>query len=365
MTSYDDATDPLRHHGDAEVRDGGLLDLAVNVRPDAPPPWLREALAAADLTRYPDDRAAVAAVAARHGRAPAEVLLAAGAAEAFVLLARALRPRRAVCVHPSFTEPEAALRAAGHAVERVVLPEPFVLDPALVPDDADLVVLGNPTNPTGVLHPASVVAGLARPGRVLVVDEAFMDFVPGDAESLAGRADLPGLVVVRSLTKMWGLAGLRVGYLLAEPALVDRLRDAQPLWAVSSPALAAAEACSSEWATAEAASAAQVVAQERAELVAALSAVPDLHVVAHAAANFVLVRGPRGLREALRSRGIAVRRGDTFPGLDETWVRIAVRDAVATRRLAAALAELVTPPPHVATTMVATPAHRSPRTPAS
>ncbi len=85
------------------------------------------------------------------------MLLTAGAAEAFVLLARALKVRRPVVVHPQFTEPEAALRDAGHSVDRVLLraEDGFRLDPALVPEDADLVVIGNPTNPTSILHPAT------------------------------------------------------------------------------------------------------------------------------------------------------------------------------------------------------------------
>src|SRR5262249_56155334 len=96
--------------------------------------------------------------------------------QAFVLLAQALRgARRPVVVHPQFTEPEAALRHAGHQVERVLLraEDGFRLDPALVPDDADLVFVGNPTNPTSVLHPAEEIAKLSRPGRVTVVAEAF------------------------------------------------------------------------------------------------------------------------------------------------------------------------------------------------
>jgi len=159
----------LRHHGDQELGPG-LLDLAVNVRATGPPAWLVERLAASlsGLGAYPDPRAATAAVAARHGRDPSEVLLTAGAAEAFVLLARVLRPRHAVCVHPSFTEPEAALRAAGHDVHRVVLDPPYAV--VTVPEEADLVVVGNPTNPTGVLH--RDLARLCRPGRTVVVDEA-------------------------------------------------------------------------------------------------------------------------------------------------------------------------------------------------
>lgn len=239
----------LRHHGDAEVIDAGsaLVDLAVNVRAQTPPDWLKQRIAASlgDLAAYPDGRPARAAVAARHGLPVERVLLTAGAAEAFVLIARALGAVRPVVVHPQFTEPEAALRDAGHRVERVVLraADGFRLDPAAVPEDADLVVIGNPTNPTSVLHPAGTLASLARPGRILVVDEAFMDAVPGEREALAGRMDLPGLVVLRSLTKTWGLAGLRIGYVLAEPEVIAQLAAAQPLWPVSTPALVAAEAC--------------------------------------------------------------------------------------------------------------------------
>ncbi|MDP9181320.1 MAG: aminotransferase, partial [Actinomycetota bacterium] len=113
--------DPLRHHGDAEV-DAGLLDLAVNVRGDAPPPWLISRLERSlkQLAAYPDARFATQTVARRHERDEDEVLVTAGAAEAFVLIARSLTPQRAVCIHPSFTEPEAALRAAGHGVDRLV-----------------------------------------------------------------------------------------------------------------------------------------------------------------------------------------------------------------------------------------------------
>lgn len=326
----------LRHHGDAEVRDDGsaLVDLAVNVRADTPPAWLREHVAASltGLAAYPDGRAARAAVAARHGLPVERVLLTAGAAEAFVLLARALKVRRPVVVHPQFTEPEAALRDAGHSVGRLLLREEegFRLDPAAVPEDSDLVVVGNPTNPTSVLHPAATLAGLARPGRTLVVDEAFMDAVPGEREALAGRTDVPGLVVLRSLTKTWGLAGLRIGYVLAAPDTIGELERAQPLWPVSTPALAAAEACVSPRALSEAARAAHRVAADRAHLVAGLAgfAGAGVRVAGPAEGPFVLVRVPSAaaVRRELRALGYAVRRGDTFPGLGEEWLRVAVRD---------------------------------------
>ncbi|RZB20620.1 threonine-phosphate decarboxylase [Streptomyces sp. F001] len=349
MRTEGDAHD-LRHHGDAEVRDGGrsLVDLAVNVRAGTPPAWLREVIAGSlgGLAAYPDGRSARAAVAARHGLAPDRVLLTAGAAEAFVLLARALKVRQPVVVHPQFTEPEAALRDAGHTVDRVLLREEdgFRLDPAAVPEDADLVVIGNPTNPTSVLHPADAIARLARPGRTVVVDEAFMDAVPGEREALAGRTDVPGLVVLRSLTKTWGLAGLRIGYVLASPETIGALERAQPLWPVSTPALAAAQACVGSQALAEAAHAAHRIAADRAHLVAGLSGIAGLQVVQPAEGPFVLVRLPRAaaVRRHLRDLGYAVRRGDTFPGLGEEWLRLAVRDRATVSSFLRALEQAMT-----------------------
>jgi histidinol-phosphate aminotransferase len=342
----------LGHHGDAEVG-AGLIDLAVNVRRAPMPRWLAEPIAASltGLAAYPDSGEATAAVAARHRRGSGEVLLTAGAAQAFVIIAQALRGvRRPVVVHPQFTEPEAALLAAGHEVERVLLREAdgFRLDPRLVPADSDLVIVGNPTNPTSVLHPAAEIAKLARPGRVLVVDEAFADTtfrpgVAGEPESLAERRDLPGLVVLRSLTKTWALAGLRIGYVLAAAELISRLREPLPLWPVSTPALAAATVIASDHAVATERVIAEELAAERAYLVDALRKnVPGITIAGEPAAAFVTFRLPKAdkIRLELRERGWAVRRGDTFPGLGPDWLRIAVRETATTDAFIEAIKEL-------------------------
>jgi histidinol-phosphate aminotransferase len=177
-----------RYHGD-QAAAPGMLDFAVNVRHAHPPQWLIQRLAARlpDLARYPsaeDLHRAQDAVAQRHGRARDEMVPLAGAAEGFALLPN-LRPARAAIIAPSFTEPAVALSAAGVPVHHVVLRPPFGLDGADVPEDADLVVVGNPTNPTSVLHRREQLLALRRPGRILVVDEAFADSVPGEPESLA------------------------------------------------------------------------------------------------------------------------------------------------------------------------------------
>jgi len=330
----------LAHHGDADLVPG-LTDLAVNVRSSGTPGWLAALIRDTDLAAYPDQRAAVDAIAARHRRARNEVLLTAGAAEAFVLLARVLRPRRAVVVHPQFTEPEAALRAAGHRVGRVILPFPFALDPDRVPAAADLVFVGNPTNPTSVTHPRETIMTLTRPGRIVVVDEAFADCLPGEPESLAGQPDLTGIVVIRSLTKTWGLAGLRAGYVLATPDVIARLATAQPPWPVSAPALTACIATASAAALREAEAWATDLASERAHLVTRLAALDSSQVVPGPSASFVLLdTGTADVRTRLHARGFAVRRGETFPGLAPGWIRAAVRDAATSDRFALALREV-------------------------
>jgi histidinol-phosphate/aromatic aminotransferase/cobyric acid decarboxylase-like protein/adenosyl cobinamide kinase/adenosyl cobinamide phosphate guanylyltransferase len=349
----------LRLHGDAMV-EPGQLDFAVSVVAGGPPEWLREAMVGAlgRVGAYPDEREAVAALAARHGRDPGEVIATNGSAEAFWLLASALQPRRAVVVHPCFTEPEAALRAAGHPVERAFRdPGDFTLDPSAVPEDADLVVVANPNNPTGTLDPAAALAGLARPGRLLVVDEAFMELVPGEPESLAGHAEpgnagrplepreVPGLVVVRSLTKLWSLAGVRTGYLLAPPDVIAAARAVRQPWSVNGLACAALAAWARRTAApggAEAAAIAERIATARAELAEGLEALPGVWVWP-SAANFLLLRVPdgRSARAGLAERGIAVRRGDTFPGLTEDFLRVAVRCPDDNRRLVEGLRQVL------------------------
>ncbi len=316
-----------RYHGDQAVAPG-MLDFAVNVRHAQPAEWLVRRLAArlTELARYPsvqDVRAAQDAVAERHGRARGEVLPLAGAAEAFALLSN-LRPARAAIIAPSFTEPADALTAAGVPVHHVVLEPPFGLGGVTIPDDADLVVVGNPTNPTSVLHTREQLLALRRPGRIVVVDEAFADSIPGEPESLAADS-LPDVLVLRSLTKTWALAGLRVGYALGSPEVLARLTAQRAHWPVGTLQLTAIAVCCGRQAVAEAAAGAVRLAELRAAMVAGLTSVGA--EVVDGLAPFVLFRSPDAveIRKGLQDRGIAIRRCDTFVGLDERYLRAAVR----------------------------------------
>jgi cobyrinic acid a,c-diamide synthase len=340
----------LYHHGDQDVAEG-LIDLAVNVRLSAPPDWLSAIINSTtqDLAAYPNPDAASKAMARAHGVGIDQVLPTSGAAEAFTLIARTLHAQHPLIVHPQFTEPEAALVAAGHRPERLVLSPTtgFRLAADQVPATADLVMIGNPTNPTSVLHPAKLITSLRRPGRVIVIDEAFMDCVPDETETVINH-DMTGLLVLRSLTKTWGLAGLRAGYLIGDPKLITALQHQQPPWSVSTPALAAMVACLTPVARSLASAAAKETAEQRAYLIDGLTSV-GLAVAGKPKASFVLVdtSGVRGdhepgwLRLALRDHGFAVRRGETFPGLGPDWIRIAVREDTTTDELVAALRRLV------------------------
>ena len=341
LHSSDSALDPaLRRHGDRDVRPGDA-DHAVNVLAGGPPKWLRSALADAldgDAERYPDDARAREATAARHGRDAEEIVITNGATEALWLLGPALRPRLAACVHPGFTEVEAALRVNGIPVVRV-LRDPaarFALDPEAVPAAADLVVVGNPG---WTLDPAHALLALRRPARVLVVDEAFMEMVPGEVGSLAGES-LDDVIVIRSLTKILAVPGVRVGYAIAPAPLARRLEAVRPPWSANALALAtliAAAAHSNEFDVL-----AERAVAERVDLHERLSAIHGINVWP-SGANFCLVEVADGERvlAALREERIAVRPAASFPGLRAGHLRITARGPVANARLVAALQEAV------------------------
>jgi histidinol-phosphate aminotransferase len=334
----------LGHHGDTEVQPG-LVDFAVNVAVPRPPAWLRRELASAleEVARYPNVVPAVEALARLHRCPAASVLVTNGAAESFTLIARARAWRKPLVVHPQFTEPESALKAGGHVVTALILGHDngFVLDPSLVPADADLVVVGNPTNPTSRLHPRGSILTLVRPGRLVVVDEAFMDLAVGGSDSVLDDAVAgEGLVVIRSLTKTFGLAGIRAGYLVGSSDVIAECALAQPHWSVNSLAAAAVVACAGAQGQEHARVLRHDMSLRLCHLVAGLTEA-GLEVAGEPAGPFVLARHRHAalLRDGLRRRGFALRRGDTFPGLGRQWLRIAAREPAMTDALLAALAQ--------------------------
>ena len=345
-----------RHHGahGAEAAralggapDGGFLDFSANINPLGPPSAALHAAQKAligDVETYPDGRypELTAALAGYLGVPEQTVLPTNGGAEALFLAARVAaenRPGgRAVVLDPTFSEYAAAARAAGLEPESRVArrrEDGFRLDPSVL-DDLDgvsAVFLCNPNNPTGDLTPRREVLALLErvraAGAVLVVDEAFADFAPG--EGVADGVE-EHLYVARSFTKFFAVPGLRLGCLVAhDPHLV---RPFQPSWSVNVVAAAAGAAAAGDGDYAV--KTLSEVALRREELASALRLLTGIDVYG-GAANFLLLRGPEGLPGELARRGVLVRGCGPFPGLGPSFSRIAVRGPEENARLVGAV----------------------------
>lgn len=353
----------LRLHGDTFAR-GARLDFAVNVAPLPQPRGLNEALKAelGRLAEYPAASrvtAVMGRIAKFHGVAPENILLTHGAAEAFERLL-AFAPDRARIVTPTFTEPEAILTSSGVAVEKLDTPPSGVLDLAGPLRPVDLTVLGTPNNPTGVLPDDAAVAELAAASRVICFDEAFMD-IAGEGHSRARlAAATPGMIVVRSLTKTFGLAGLRLGYAIAHPDTLAVLGRGRNHWPLGSLQLAAMEwlfspvdaahadpehdLCPGDIPAARiACDYAEFIRTAREEQIRQLATV-GLVPVSDSVAPYILVahvsrHSLTPLADYLAERSIAVRRCTTFAGLGENYLRLAVRPENQVNQLVTAIAE--------------------------
>ncbi|MDP2430766.1 MAG: threonine-phosphate decarboxylase CobD [Pseudomonadota bacterium] len=203
------------------------LDLSTGINPNG---WPVPAIPAATWARLPEDddglsEAARAYYGARH------TLAVAGSQAAIQALPRLRPPCRVGVVAPGYAEHAHAWAKAGHTLIPIGRDAP-------PPNDLDVLVLIHPNNPTGQTYTQETLLAwhtqLAARGGWLVIDEAFMDCTP--EFSLAAHAHLPGLIVLRSLGKFFGLAGARVGFVLAEAALLERLRDLLGPWALNGPA---------------------------------------------------------------------------------------------------------------------------------
>lgn len=349
--------DQLTHGGDwagfALAHGGPPLDFSANISPLGVPAGVRDALrdAAGRADRYPDPlcRELRAALSAHEG-VPAEwILCGNGAADLIFRAVLARRPRRALVTAPTFGEYEAALGLTDCGVERVFLREErdFAPDGDLleaVTPETEMVFLCEPNNPTGVTTAPALLAKILErcreTGALLAVDECFGDFLerPEAHSRKADLAEFPNLLVLKAFTKLYAMAGVRLGYVLcANTELLERMRRAGQPWAVSSLAQAAGIAALGE--TDYARRVRELTAAERAWLFRRLTGL-GLRVIP-GEANYLLFRSPRPLAEPLARRGILLRSCGNYAGLDETWYRAAVRTRGDNRRLTEALEEVL------------------------
>ena len=245
------------HHGGldvAELRRLGLdpaevIDFSVNSNPFGPPPAVLDALGALDIARYPDRDCLQLreSLSELNAVAPENVLVGNGSAQLIWLAAQALlrSGQRAVVVSPTFSEYRRAAETLGTQVVAVKAAEPYFridveeVSRAAASTGARVVFLCNPNNPSGQFLPDVAITALERslPSDCwLVLDEAYRAFVPDmDFPHTRGVRTL----LLRSMTKDFALAGLRLGYALGPVDCIARMRRFQPTWSVSAPAQAA------------------------------------------------------------------------------------------------------------------------------
>ncbi|MBI2495967.1 MAG: threonine-phosphate decarboxylase [Candidatus Omnitrophica bacterium] len=338
-----------------------IVDFSVDLNPLGFPAGVRDAVLKCldDIQCYPDPdaRALSQAIAAYH-QVPVEVVLPGnGSAELITLVTRLQPLTKALVVVPTFTEYEWAAEQAGAVVSYQSLEEAdgFQLNVAAAnwPDGlrgVDLVFLCNPNNPTGIALPKDKVLQLAHrclaAGALLIVDEAFMEFVeqPELCSVVPDAASLSHVMVLRSLTKLFAVPGLRLGYLVACPSIVERLRALQQPWPLNTFALAVGAQLFNE--TDYIGRSRRTITALRGELDRSFRAIPGLAPFP-SVTNFILCKltderiTSDELCERLARRGILIRNCDDFTGLEPgRWIRLAVRTQDENARLTAALREV-------------------------
>lgn len=322
------------HGGDLLAHDGVQLDFSVNLNPLGLQPQIMQALAQAIPTfnAYPDPycRALTQATAQHEQIVPDCLCFGNGAADLIVRLCYALRPQHALVTAPAFSEYEKAVCEVGGQVERFALSEAhgfaITADYAqAITNKTDMVFLCNPNNPTGRLTAPAVIetvlAKCAQVGAILVVDECFLSFTAQvSCKHLLQKYD--NLIVLKAFTKLYCMAGLRLGYLLTSPTLCAKIAQFGQSWSVSTPAQVAGQTALTLIDLPARTRA--LVAQERAWLVAQLQ---DLPIVALPSdANFMVLKTAKPIWQDLLNRGILTRNCANYHGLDGNFVRIGLKN---------------------------------------
>lgn len=329
------------------------LDFSANVSPLGVPQGVRDAIAAAaaDADRYPDPlcRTLCRKIANKEEVSPDWILCGNGAADLIWRLAAALHPQKALLPAPAFAEYEAALRSVNCQIVHSLLSsesgftvgEDFLQE---ITPQTEMVFLCEPNNPTGRTTAMPLLRRIldrcAEAGTVLVVDECFGDFLDDPAAHtlvpLLGA--YPNLVILKAFTKIYAMAGVRLGYALcADKAMLEKLRAAGSPWAVSS--LAQAAGCAALLEDDYVQRVRTLIQAQRPRMTQGLRAL-GLRVIP-GEANYLLFQCATPLLEPLRTCGILLRSCGNYLGLDDTWYRTAIRTKEENRRFLAALEEIL------------------------
>lgn len=331
-----------------------VLDFSENVNPAGPPQTVinmwTELLA--QLGAYPDPAGEpfLSAAAQFHGVSTAWLFAGNGAAELLALVAERYRGKRAVVVHPTFSEYEATLQAKDVEIVRVVASE---TDGFQLPLDevkramasAAVVYLCTPNNPTGIMPKreelTDIICHGAQVDCAIVLDEAFIDFVDESLSFIADIKDHPHVIIVRSMTKMYAIPGIRLGYVVANPSVIGEIKALAPHWNVNGIAAHIGVVCLQEQSYRQ--QAIQHSDQQRENLKTFLQM--NGCVVTESVANFLTFKPPAGqdtreLYQELLKKGMVLRHSENFRGMDGRWLRVGLKNDSEMTLLKNALSEL-------------------------
>lgn len=330
-----------------------IYDFSENVNAAGPPPFVeaRWRTFYSLIQRYPDPDGEpfLSKVAAFHGVSKDTVLLGNGASELFSVLARRYENKRVIVIHPTFAEYERTLKAAHAEVVSVVVDD--VLHYALPMErlfaemvGADALIICTPNNPTGVLPKKSELLQLIAHGAKvqceIILDEAFIDWVSEDCSLIDRVAEHPHVIVVRSMTKMYAIPGLRLGYLVASPDIVSTLKVMLPHWNINALALGIGASCLDEKDYCN--NAIQHAATQRQWLHEFL--VARGCQVTNSVTNYVCFSLPKSYDvdaffTYCLAKGVVLRHTKNFKGLNGKWFRVGMKDLTAMSHLHSCLEE--------------------------
>lgn len=290
------------------------------------------------ITAYPDPNGEpfLSAVAHYHGVDKRHILLGNGAAEIFALLGNLLHGKRVTIIHPTFSEYEATLAPHDVTFDRLIVEDIATYRLPMTAIEKSLkqsaaIYICTPNNPTGVLPPQhellQIIEWAAQTNTLVVLDEAFIDFI-GEHVALIERAPTwPHVIVVRSMTKMYKMPGVRLGYAVAHEAIIAKLRAFTAHWHING----IASALGKEMLELQA---------YRAQTIDALRAPRETFLTflqengykyTHSQTNYVSFQLPdRSLSDAFYTfmlhRGCVLRHTKNFLGMDGSWFRVGIKE---------------------------------------
>ena len=307
-----------------------VADFSSNVWFEGPPPellkHLQENISAVDHYPEPEGGTLQEKVAGFHHLAPENCLITNGSVESFYLIALAYRYDQSDIIIPCFSEYEDACRIHGHNLQFVNNTGGW--EKKII--GKQLVWFGNPNNPDGKVYRSEALEKMLRqnPNSIFVIDEAYGELCSGFQSAVPLISRHRNLIIVRSFTKSFAIPGLRLGYVMGDDSLIQKLRQLKMPWTVNALALEAGKYIIDHYT--QLIPDKQKVESVSRDFQGRLNSLKDLLTVIPSDCNYFLVRLNHDCSEKLKKfliekYGVLIRDASNFRGLDEHYIRLAVQ----------------------------------------